>query len=115
MDDLSLKVREINRVAVDNADCSDACSGEIKRRGGAEPAGAEDEDAALEELLLSFLAYLAYRDVPRVPCTLAQCEFHGASLCSQSLCVCHVPLKAQHSERNNRINRRPHMEFNSGR
>ena len=58
MGDLALQVRGVDAVVVDDAEPADAGCGEVERGGGAEAAGAHEQDARLEQLQLAFLADL---------------------------------------------------------
>ena len=66
MDDLTLQVRVVDDVGVDDAERADTGRREIERRRGAEPAGADQEHARVEQLLLALLADLGNQDVARV-------------------------------------------------
>ena len=66
MHDLPLQVRVVDHVGVDDAEGADSGCREIERRRGAEPAGSDQEDTCVEQLLLPLLADLRDQDVPRV-------------------------------------------------
>ena len=66
MDDLALEVRVVDDVGVDDAERADAGRREVERRRRAEPAGADQEHARVEQLLLALLADLGDEDVARV-------------------------------------------------
>ncbi len=66
MDDLALQVRLVDDVRVDDPERADARRREIERRGGAEPAGADEEDARIEQALLPVLADLGDEEMPAV-------------------------------------------------
>ena len=63
MDDLALEVRVVDDVGVDDPERPDARRGEIERRGRAEAAGADQEDARVEQALLALLADLGDQQV----------------------------------------------------
>ena len=65
VDDLALQVRLVDDVVVDDAERADACGGEVERRGRAEPAGADQQHARVEQLLLAGLADLGDQQVAR--------------------------------------------------
>jgi hypothetical protein len=52
MDDLPLEVGLVDDVRVDDAECPDAGSGEVERRGRAETARTNEQDTRIEEALL---------------------------------------------------------------
>ena len=66
MDDLALEVRLVDDVGVDDPERADARGGEVERRGRAEPAGADEEDARVEDALLAVLADLGDQQVTAV-------------------------------------------------
>ncbi len=66
VDDLPLEVRVVDDVGVDDPERPDARRCEVERRGRAEAAGADEEDARLEQPLLAFLADLGDQQVARV-------------------------------------------------
>ena len=49
VEDLALEVREVDHVRVDEAERADARGGEVLRRGAAEPAGADQDDAPAQQ------------------------------------------------------------------
>src|SRR5690606_11428593 len=49
---LALQIRDVDAIVVDDAERADAARREIQRRGRAEPAGTDDENARAFELLL---------------------------------------------------------------
>ena len=63
MHDLALQVRVVDDVGIDDAERADTRRREIERRGRAEASGADQEDARVEQLLLSDLADLRNQDV----------------------------------------------------
>jgi hypothetical protein len=77
VDDLPLEVRLVDGVVVDDAERADAGSGEVERRGGAEAAGADQEDARLEEPQLAFLADFGDEEMPAVAPPLGLVERLG--------------------------------------
>ena len=64
--DLPLQVRLVDDVGVDDPERADAGRSEVERRGGAEAAGADQEDLRVEQLQLALLADLGDQDVTRV-------------------------------------------------
>lgn len=56
MNDLTLKVRQIDDVGVDDSDRSHARRRKIHCRRGAESSGSDDENLSVEKLFLSFYA-----------------------------------------------------------
>src|SRR6185437_7969704 len=64
--DLALQVGGVDDVVVDDAEPADAGRGEVEARGAAEAAGADQEDARLEELQLAFDADLRDQEVAAV-------------------------------------------------
>ena len=71
VDDLALEVRVVDDVGVDDAERPDAGGGEVERRGRAEAAGPDQQDARLEQPLLALLADLGDEQVARVARTAA--------------------------------------------
>ena len=76
VDDLALEVRVVDDVGVDDPERPDAGGGEVERRGRAEPAGADQQDARVEQFLLPLLADLGDQEVPRVALALRRRERH---------------------------------------
>ena len=70
VDHLALQVREVDDVVVDDAERADAGRGEIQRGRRAEPAGAEQQDLRVEQLLLALDADLRDEHVARVAVAL---------------------------------------------
>jgi hypothetical protein len=70
VDHLALEVREVDDVVVDDAERADAGRGEVQRGRRAEAAGAEQQHARVEQLLLAALADLGDQDVARVALAL---------------------------------------------
>ena len=66
VDDLALEVRRVDGVRVDDAERADACRCEVQSGRRAEPAGAEKQNARVEQLELSRLADLRDQDVAAV-------------------------------------------------
>ena len=66
MEDLALQVRRVDGVGVDDPERAHAGRGEVQRGGRAEPAGAEQQHAGVEELGLPGLADLGEQEVARV-------------------------------------------------
>ena len=64
MEDLPLEVRQVDDVGVDDAERAHARRREVVRRGRSEPARADQEDLALEQLVLAGLADLGDQEVP---------------------------------------------------
>ena len=79
MDDLALEVGVVDDVGVDDAERPDARRGEVERRRRAEPAGADQQDARLEQPLLALLADLGDQEVARVARALRRRERRAAS------------------------------------
>jgi hypothetical protein len=65
--DLALEVRLVDDVRVDDAERADAGRRQIQRRRRAEAARADQQDASVQEALLSFLADLGDKQVAAVP------------------------------------------------
>src|SRR5262249_38151503 len=74
VNNLALEVRERNRIIVDDRNIPDARRREIKQRGRAEPAGADDEDARALERRLPGAAHFAQHDVARVTLQFVRSE-----------------------------------------
>src|SRR5205814_10384599 len=74
MRDLALEVRGVDAVVVDDAEPADPCRGEIERGGRAETAGADQEDARLEQLQLSFFPDLGNQQMAAVARALLRVE-----------------------------------------
>ena len=64
--DLPLEVGYVHLVGVDDTDSADSRRGQIQRRRRTEPAGADDQHARVQELLLSGAPDLFEDDVPAV-------------------------------------------------
>src|SRR5581483_5947703 len=64
--DLTLQVRLVDDVGVDDPERADASGCEIERRGRAEPAGADQQDARVEQLELTLLAALRDQQMARI-------------------------------------------------
>ena len=58
-----LEVRLVDHVVVHDPEPSDAGRREVERRGGAQPTGADQQHARLEQLQLAHLADLGDQDV----------------------------------------------------
>src|SRR5438477_4255068 len=67
MEDLALEVGHVDTVEVDDAELADAGGRQIHRDRGAESAGADHQDRAIQELPLTLAADVRKDDVPRVP------------------------------------------------
>ena len=74
VDDLALEVRVVHDVGVDDPERPDARGREVERGRRAEPAGADQEDAGVEQLLLALLPDLGDEQVARVALPLRRCE-----------------------------------------
>src|SRR5207248_10771708 len=74
MQELPMKVAEVNRVLVDNSDCSNSGGGEVERRGRSEAAGPNTQHPGFFQSALTFLAHLSKIDLPRVPEELVGAE-----------------------------------------
>src|SRR5205807_6975355 len=72
--DLSLQIGEIDDIGVDDAEGADSRRREVVRGRRTEPARADEQHFALEELLLAGLADLGNEEVPRVPLGLQRRE-----------------------------------------
>ncbi len=70
VEDLALQVRRVDDVHVDDAERADARGREVERGRRAEAAGAEEQHAALEQLLLAGLTDLGEQDVTAVAVAL---------------------------------------------
>ena len=79
MDDLTLEIRVVDDVGVDDAERADAGGGEVERRRRAEPAGTDQEHARVEQLLLPLLADLGNQDVAGVAGRCAAVSTRGVS------------------------------------
>ena len=74
MHDLALEVGVVDDVGVDDAEGADPGRCEVERRRRAEPAGADQEHAGVEQLLLPLFADLGNQDVARVAGALLGAE-----------------------------------------
>ena len=70
VDDLALEVRDVDDVVVDDPERADAGGGEVERGRRAEPAGAEQQDLRVEQLLLALGADLGQQQVAAVALAL---------------------------------------------
>jgi hypothetical protein len=61
---LTLEVRLVDLVVVDEAECADARRGQVERRRRSEPAGADQQHPGVEQLELSLDADLGEKRVP---------------------------------------------------
>src|SRR4029077_11271999 len=66
MDDLSLQIRLVDDVGVDDADPAHSRRSEIERGGGAEAAGPDQQNLRVEQLQLALLADLGDQQVAAV-------------------------------------------------
>src|SRR4051812_16523905 len=66
MDDLPLKVAEVDDVEIDDADSADPGRGEVHRSGRAEPARADAEDAAGFQATLPVHSDFRHDEMPAV-------------------------------------------------
>ena len=66
VEDLALEVGAVDDVEVDETDRADAGEGEVEGDGGAEPAGADDEDLRLDDLALPDAGDLGHDEVAAV-------------------------------------------------
>ena len=80
MHDLALQIGQIDPVVVDDADRPDTGGGEIEQHRRAEPAGADDEHARLQQLFLSLFADLFEDQVAGISLKLLFAEFHGCAV-----------------------------------
>src|SRR5437868_14713531 len=74
MGDLALQVRLVDAVVVHDPDRPDARGGEVERGRGAESAGADQQDARVEQLQLPGLADLRDQQVAGVAAALVVLE-----------------------------------------
>ncbi len=79
MHDLALQVGQVDPVVVDDPDGSDPGGGEIEQHRRAEPAGADDQHARLQQPRLAFLADLVEDQMPGIALKLLLAEFHARS------------------------------------
>src|SRR5690606_32787293 len=75
--DLALKVRKLDDVVIDNAQCPDPGRREIEQQRRAEPARPDHQHPARQQLLLSLLADLVEDDVPGVAVELLVVQGQG--------------------------------------
>ena len=66
MDDLTMQVRQLDDIRVDDSDRPDPGRGEVEQRGRAEATGTDDEDLGGGESLLPLAAHARDEDVPGV-------------------------------------------------
>ena len=66
MNDLALQVGQIDDIVVDHADGADAGGCEIEQQRRAEPARADHQNAAFQQLGLADAAHFRQHDMPRV-------------------------------------------------
>ena len=76
VEDLSLQVREVDDITVDETDRTDSCCGEIQSRRGAEPSCPDDQYFRLAQLELTLTAHVLKDNVAAVPLNLLLCQFH---------------------------------------
>ena len=74
MQHLALEVGLVHDVVVDDPEPADAGRGEVERRRRAEPAGADQQHARVEQLQLAGLADLGDQDVTAVALALVGLE-----------------------------------------
>src|SRR5699024_5584045 len=74
VDDLALEVGRVDGVVVDDPERADARGSEVEGGWRTEPAGADQEDARVEQLLLALLADFGDEQVPRVAAALLRLE-----------------------------------------
>ena len=79
VDHLALQVRGVDDVRVDDPELADTRGCEVERRGRAEPAGADQQDARVEQLELARLADLRDEQVPAVALVLLGPSVRGAA------------------------------------
>jgi hypothetical protein len=77
--DLTLEVRPIDDVGVDDPEVADARGREVHRDRRAEPAGADDQHARLLESALTICADAGKDEVAAVPSQLFGAEWRGVS------------------------------------
>src|SRR5207302_161261 len=85
MQELPVKVAEVNRVLINNSDCSNSGGGEVKRRGRSEPAGPDTQHPGFFQSALTFLTYLSKIDLPRVSEELVAIQAHLKATFMQGL------------------------------
>ena len=77
MDDLPLKIAEVDGILVDEPDRPDSGRGEVHHRGRSETAGADAEDPRSLQPALPVEADVRQREMPAVTHQLVAGQFHG--------------------------------------
>ncbi len=77
MDDLPLKIAEVDGILVDEPDRPDPGRGEVHHRGRSEPAGADAKDPRSLQSALPVEADVRQREMPAVTHQLVAGQFHG--------------------------------------
>ena len=77
MDDLPLKIAEVDGILVDEPDRPHSGRGEVHNRGRSETAGADAEDPRRLEPALPVEADVRQREMPAVTHQLVAGQFHG--------------------------------------
>jgi hypothetical protein len=81
VENLPLEIREIDIVEIDNADCADAGSRQVKRSGRSESSRADAQDTCGFEAVLPFGCDLGHDEMTRVPLQFFNIQLHrGAAL-----------------------------------
>ena len=70
MQNLSLQIRGIDLVEVDEAECADSRRGEVEREGRPEPSSPHQQDPRIPEAQLTLFAHLRQGQMPRIPTEL---------------------------------------------
>jgi hypothetical protein len=73
---LPLQIREVDDIAVYQADGADTRGSEIQSGGRAEPAGADEQNLCLAQLHLAFATDLAENNLAAIPLNLLLSQFH---------------------------------------
>src|SRR5512141_2428338 len=65
--ELPVKIRNIDAIEIDHADAAHTCAGEVEGGKTSQPAGPDHEDGRALQLLLPFPADLGKGELPAVP------------------------------------------------
>jgi hypothetical protein len=76
MEHLSLEIREIDDVAIDQSDCPDTGGSQVERGRRAKTAGADEQDLRLCNLLLPFSTDFGQKNVTAIAGYLFFSKFH---------------------------------------
>jgi hypothetical protein len=93
VDDLPLQVGELHRVGIGDADGADPRRGQVKGGRGTAPAGADDQDPAVQKPPLPFSPNLQEEDMAGLPFDLVVAK-HGhlpLSVTSYTAMTCRIP------------------------